>query len=126
MKPCLLLAAALSVALPVGSAVAHTFGYSGDWPVTITGSQNYNGAHCIVLSDGGALMDKTYYGAYQVIGRTMLVFLDITGSGDEPATLLFSATASNAHIHPAGAFEFIQGGTSYDSGTATFGTKGGC
>ena len=102
---------------------------TGNWPITITGSQDFNGSHCVALtggySSGGAILDSTYYGAFQVSNGTILVFLDITGSGEEPATLLFSSSTRKGKIGK-GAFSFIQGGYSYDSCMEVFGTKGGC
>jgi hypothetical protein len=125
MKMLLTVAAALSVVLPANAAMASSVNYNGNWPVTITGSQGYDGSHCVELTGGSALLDGTSYGGFQVIGRTILVFIDTTGSGEEPATLLFSAPAMKGNIGK-GAFDFIQGGTSYDSGKAVFGIKGGC
>jgi hypothetical protein len=98
---------------------------SADWPVTITGSSGYNGSHCLALKFGSAVLDGEYSGGFQVIGRTLLVYLDTTGSNGDPATLLFSAQAAKDKIGK-GAFEYIQGGTSYDDGSAAFGTKNGC
>ena len=57
MKMLLTLATALSMAVPA-AAMAKSANYNGNWPVTITGSQNYNGAHCVELDDGGALLDS--------------------------------------------------------------------
>jgi hypothetical protein len=125
MKKRLMLAGILSGALSANAAMAGGANYNGNWPVTITGSRSFNGAHCLELTDGSALLDSTYFGAFQVIGRTILVYLDITGSGEEPASLVFSSPASKGNIGK-GAFDFIQGGTSYDSGKEAFGTKGGC
>jgi hypothetical protein len=126
MKMLLTLASALSVAISTNAAMAGSVSYNGNWPVTITGSQSFNGTHCVELgTDGSALLDGTYYGEFQVIRRTILVFLDITGSGEEPASLLFSSPASNGNIGK-GAFDFIQGGYSYDSGKEVFGMKGSC
>ena len=93
--------------------------------LTITGSQQFNGAHCVALGQGAEL-DGTYIGGFQVIGRIVSVFLDIDGSGQEPATLLFSAHALDGNIGKNALFEYIQGGYLYDSGNATFGAKGGC
>ena len=125
MKMLLTLATALSVVLPASAAMASNVSYNGKWPVTIAGSKSFNGSHCVELTQGSALLDGTYYGGFQVISHTILVFLDITGSGEEPASLVFSAPATKGNIGK-GAFDFIQGGSSYDSGTAVFGTRGGC
>lgn len=125
MKILVTLATALSMVLPAGAAMAKSAGYNGDWPVTITGSKNFNGSHCVKLNDGTAQMDDTYDGGFQVISRTIVVFLQTDGQNGELATLLFSAPATRGNIGK-GAFEFIEGGESYDSGEAKFGTNGGC
>jgi hypothetical protein len=119
-------AATLCVALSANAAMASNASYNGNWPITITDSQEFNGSHCVALSaGGGAILDGTYYGGFQVINRVIVVYLDITGSGEEPASLVFSSPAKNGNIGK-GAFNFIQGGYPYDSGKEIFGTKGGC
>lgn len=123
MKLLLPLAAALSLAVSASAAMAADI--AGSYPVTITGSKDYNGTHCLVLGQGAEL-DGTYVGGFQVIGRVLSAFLDIDGSGQEPATLLFSAPAKDGNIGKGALFEYIQGGYLYDSGEAKFGKKGGC
>jgi hypothetical protein len=123
-----MLAATMSAALSANAAMASSGSYNGNWPVTITGSQMFNGSHCVQLSGdttGTAILDNTYEGGFQVTYRTILVFLYIDGSGQEPASLLFSSPATDGNIGKGG-FHFIQGSYPYDSGKAVFGTKGGC
>lgn len=126
MKKSLMLTAALALALSAGAAsAADTAGFNGNWPVTITGSQGFNGQHCIQLSNGAALLDNSNYGAFKVIGGIMLVYIQTVGSGQELASLVFASPARNSMIGK-GEFNYIQGGYSFDSGTEVFGTKGGC
>ena len=124
MKTILTVASTLVLTMSVNAAMAGSV-FDGRWPVTISGSQQFNGAHCLVIGTG-AVLDNTYEGGFQAIAGILEVYLDITGSGQEPATLLFSAHAKKNGIGTTAAFEYIQGGFRYDSGTATFGTKGGC
>jgi hypothetical protein len=124
VKTILTLAATLIPPVSAGGAMAaHTI--NGNYAVTISGSQGFNGSHCLVLGQGADL-DNTYQGGFQVISTTLVVYLDITGSGEEPATLLFSGPARNGVVGKNFAFEYIQGGYRYDGGNAAFGKKGSC
>ena len=118
-----LILATLAILMVPAYARVHTL--DGNWPVTITNSQQFNGSHCLTIGQGAEL-DNTYIGDFRVIGNNFNAFLEIDGSGQEPATLLFIARAKNGVITKNGAFEYIQGGYLYDSGTATFGKKGDC
>lgn len=124
MKMFLALATTLIVSISGNAALAART-VLGSYPVTITGSQNFNGSHCLVLGQGAEL-DNTYEGGFQVISTTLVVYLDIDGSGQEPATLLFSGPVDNGRILKNAAFEYIQGGYRYDGGNASFGKKDGC
>jgi hypothetical protein len=145
MKTPIALAAALSMAIPAGAATAGSVSYTGNWQVKLThdvypNNTGYNGhgpnsTHCIALTDDGSIgwphsgfaeLDGQYEGQFSVIDRTILIYLDITGSGEEPASLTFSTTASDGNIGNKGAYDEIQGGYSYDAADATFGTKGSC
>jgi hypothetical protein len=145
MKTLLTLAAALSMAVGTGAAMAASGSYTGNYKVSLThdvfpNTTGYNGhgpnsTHCIALSDDGsvgwphsgyAILDGQYEGQFSVIGPTILIYLDITGSGEEPASLTFSTRARDGTIGAKGAFDDIQGGYSYDAADATFGTKGSC
>lgn len=144
MKTMLTLAAALSMAVSANAAMA-SGSYTGNWKVALThdvfpNNTGYNGhgpntTHCIALTDDGsigwpdsgyAVMDGQYEGQFSVIGHTIVIYLDIIGSGQEPADLTFSATARDGSIAKKGAYDEIQGGYSYDAADATFGTKGSC
>jgi hypothetical protein len=140
-------AAAMSLALAAGSAMAGSGSYSGNWQVKLThdvyvNNTGYNGhganrTYCITLTDDGtvgwphsgyAVLDNNpnNNGQFSVIGDTILIYLDTTGSGEEPASLVFTAAAKDGNIAKKGAYDEIQGGTSYDADDATFGTNGSC
>lgn len=55
-----------------------------------------------------------------------MICIDTVGSGEEPASLVFTGAARNGAIGKKGAYDEIQGGTSYDADDATFGTNGSC
>ena len=107
--------------------------YGGRWPVVVTRSQTFNGAHCLVLTDdgsagfphsGAAEMAGTEGGVFQIIGHTLLVSLQVIGSGEEIATYAFSAPARD-DLFGEGVWGYLQGAP-IDSGKAAFGAKGGC
>jgi hypothetical protein len=75
---------------------------------------------------GPALLDGQNYGQFAVVNGTILIYIDITGSGQELADLTFRSGASNGAIAPHGAYDAIQGGFSFDAAIATFGAKGSC
>ena len=92
---------------------------------------------CIALTDDGsvgwthsgyAVMDNNIdtSGQFSVINHTILIYIDTVGSGEEPASLVFSAEAKDGQIGKKGAYDDIQGGTSYDADEAAFGVKGSC
>jgi hypothetical protein len=61
-----------------------------------------------------------------VIGPVIVIYIDTVGSGEEPASLVFTATAKNGEIAKKGAYDEVQGGTSYDAANAAFGKNGSC
>jgi hypothetical protein len=145
VKTLLACATALSMVAWASAARADSGSYTGNWKVELTHNVevNTNGyhrkgpntTHCMALTDNGtvgwphsgdALLDSQYYGQFQVIGRNMLIFVEVIGSGEEVASWTFSSTATNGTIGKSGAFDYIQGGESYDSANAAFGTKGSC
>ena len=144
MKALTALAAALSVALSAGAAMAAGL-YTGNYQVKLThdvfpNNTGYHGhgansTHCLQLSDdgsvgwphsGAALMDGSAYGQFAVIGPTILIYIDTTGSGEEPASLTFTTTAHDGVISAKGGYDELQGGYSYDAADAAFGIKGSC
>jgi hypothetical protein len=65
-------------------------------------------------------------GQFAVIGNTILIYVYTLGSGQEPASLVFSGHARNGEIGKKAAFDNLQGGESFDAADATFGEKGSC
>jgi hypothetical protein len=138
-------AAALAVVLSAGVAGArgyndNTLGvflrdatnFSGNWPVTITGSQRDNGTGCLTLNGriGGGQATLKFGGfSYpygQFIVKNGLLVTNIT----EPlygqnGALMFIVPVHRGQIG-TGDFEDIRGGSNFDFGTLTFGAKGGC
>jgi hypothetical protein len=145
MKSLLTLAAVLSLTVCSGGAIAAGGSYTGTWKVSLTNdvfpnNTGYNGhgpnsSHCIALTDdgsvgwphsGSAVMDNNASGQFAVIGPVILIYIDTIGSGEEPASLVFTATAtaSDGKIGKKGGYDEVQGGYSYDAADATFSTKG--
>ena len=96
-----------------------------------------NSTHCIALTDNGgvgwthsgyAVLDNNANtsGQFSVIGPTIVIYVDTLGSGEEPASIVFTATAKNGKIAKQGAYDEIQGGESYDAADAAFAKTGGC
>jgi hypothetical protein len=50
----------------------------------------------------------------------------MVGSGEEPASWMFSVPAHDGGIGKHGAFGYVQGGTPYGSASATFRANGSC
>jgi hypothetical protein len=132
-----------AMVLPAGAAMAHSMngstmvmpdshGYSGNWPVTVTGSQFNNGTYCLTLtghgSSGSASLvangQKYPYGSFVVVNRILMATI-IKPSGSQNGALTFTASANRGHPDQ-GLFEDIQGGSNFDFGALAFGMKGGC
>jgi hypothetical protein len=147
MKTLLALAAAFSMAVSTGAVMADSGSYTGNWQVKLTHdvyvtNTGYNGhgpntTHCIALTDDGsvgwthsgyAVLDNNINtsGQFVVIGPTILVYITGPGSDESIASYVFSATASNGKIAEHGAFDYIEGGESYDADKAAFGANGSC
>jgi hypothetical protein len=141
------IAVALSAAVSAGAALADTVSYTGNWQVKLTNdvfptTQGYTGhgpdsTHCLSLTDDGsigwphsgyAMLDHSFNssGQFAVIGNTILIYVYTLGSGQEPASLVFSGRAKNGEIGRKAAFDNLQGGESSDAADATFGEKGSC
>jgi hypothetical protein len=141
------IAAALFTAASGSAALADSVSYTGNWQVTLTNdvfptTKGYTGhrpdsTHCISLTDDGsvgwphsgyAIMDHSYNssGQFAVIGHTILIYVYALGSGQEPASLVFSGRAKAGEIDTRAAFDNLQGGESFDAADATFGAKGSC
>lgn len=138
--------AALSLAVPAGAAGADS-SYTGNYQVKLTHdvfptTQGYTGhgpdsTHCLALTDDGsvgwphsgyAVLDNNLNtsGQFAVINDTILIYIDMIGSGEEPASGTFVASARDGQIAAKGAYDLLQGGTSYDADKAAFGAKGSC
>ncbi len=129
--------AATAMAVTAGPATAHGFsptpmahGYSGSWPVTVTGSQHSNFTGCLTLNaSGGASLvitgsQKFPYGSYLVTNNDLVATIQVQGYGQN-AGFVFIGRADRHKIGP-GVFEDVYGGEDFDSGALTFGMKGGC
>jgi hypothetical protein len=139
MKMLRTLATVLPLLAPAGAAMAES--YSGNYLVTVTHSQHYNGAHCLTLADTGAgtggfpqhagtatIPDPPYApldGEFTIVHNVLIVGIDHAGDeGESGAPFVFSAHAANGHI-ANGSYEYYLGGEGFDSGAVAF-TKGGC
>ncbi|HEV3195483.1 MAG TPA: hypothetical protein VGZ06_05050 [Candidatus Cybelea sp.] len=112
--------------------VPASHGYSGAWPVTVTGSQFSNGTGCLTLTgnarSGSASLvmegEKYSYGSFVVL-NDILVANIIKPSGSQNGALMFMASAGRGHIGQ-GVFENIEGGSNFDFGALAFDMKNGC
>jgi hypothetical protein len=141
----ILAVAALAMVASAGLAGAHginggtmnmlapsAVSYLGAWPVTITGSQRDNGTGCLTLTghalSGGASLtfgsQKYPYGSFVVVNGILVANITEPLYGQNGA-LMFIAHANNSHIGK-GVFENVEGGSNFDFGELTFGTKNGC
>jgi hypothetical protein len=132
MKSRLMIGAALSAALWVGTAVAGSVSYNGNWPVTITHAQYYNGSYCLQLSGStsgaaeltGPLGDL--YGNFEVRGRNLIAIVPLENGG-------CGCNSGEVFVLPA-ANDLLRDGTYAEdgdgeidnSGEAKVGTKNGC
>ena len=137
-------AAAMAVLVSAGPATAHGYngnsisaffpdshGYTGAWPLTITRSQRDNGTGCLTLNGGTSGQasltfgsQKYPYGSFVVVNGILMANITEPLYGQNGA-LMFVVHASRGKITP-GVFEDIRGGSNFDFGTLTFGTKNGC
>ena len=106
--------------------------YSGSWPITVTRSQRSNGTGCLTLSGGArsgqaSLIfggQKYSSGSFLVINGILMANITEPLYGQNGA-LIFTAPAHHGIIGQ-GLFENIEGGSNFDDGALTFGTKNGC
>jgi len=107
-------------------------GYTGNWPVTITNSEFSNGTDCLTLNgtskSGTASLvangQKYPYGSYVVV-RGILVANITEPLYGQNGVLTFTVHANNGRPG-SGLFEDLRGGSNFDFGDLTFGTKNGC
>ena len=147
MKTHLIVAATLSIAVASGAATAAGGSYTGNYKVMLTNdvypnNTGYNGhgpntTHCISLTDDGSVgwthsgyaeldHNGNASGQFAVIGPTIVIYVYTLGSGEEPASLVFTTTAKNGTIGKKGAYDGIQGSASFDAADAAFGKNGSC
>ena len=114
---------------PAGATVGN---YNGTWPVTVTNSQRSNGTGCLTLSgnprSGGASLifenQKYTYGSFLVKDGIIVVSI-LEQLYGQNGVLQFTAHAGGGHVGK-GIFQDLRGGSDFDEGALTFGTKNGC
>jgi hypothetical protein len=120
------------------NATAGDISYSGKWPVTVSHSQQANGAYCITLKDDGSRLfahsgqasltsagTSLPYGTFQLIDGLLTVTLQSQSDTGSNAGLVFTARAHQGALGK-GVFDNVYGGEEVESGLAVFGPKGGC
>lgn len=128
-KPFGILACALSAAFMSGTAVAQS--YNGNWPITITNSQYYNGNYCLALSGsggGGAELSGplgNLYGNFQVLGKNLIAIVPEQTGGGFNWGVEFVLPAANGML-AKGTFLVDEDGELESPGRAKVGTKNGC
>ena len=124
-----ILACALTGALMSGTAVAAS--YEGNWPITITNSQYYNGNYCLTLSGsigGGAELSGPLgdlYGNFQVLGKNLIAIVPEQTGGGFNWGVEFVLPAANGQL-AKGSFLVDEDGELESPGRASVGTKNGC
>jgi len=147
MKKLPVFASILPLALWAGGAAAGGGSYTGNYKVTLTHdvyltTKGYTGhgpnsTHCLALTDDGNVgwMHSGYVvidnndntsGQFAVINNTILIYVAAQGSDESIASYVFSASARDGKIAAHGAFDYIEGGTSYDADKVAFGARGSC
>ena len=128
MKAQLMMGAALSAALMSGTASAAS--YEGNWPITITHAQFYNGDYCLTLSGstgGGATLNGplgSLYGNFQVFGRRLIAIVPLQDGGGFNDGEEFILPARDG-VLTKGTYIEDGDGEMDNSGVAKVGTKNG-
>ena len=123
---------ALSAALWAGAALASTVSYNGNWPITITNTQFYNGNYCLILSGstgGGAELSGPLgdlYGNFQVLGKNLIAIVPEQTGGGFNWGVEFVLPAKNGVLAAKGTFLVDEDGELESPGKATVGTLNGC
>lgn len=124
---------AMAMAASTAGVQAHSYNYSGAWPVTISHSQRSNGTGCLTLtqngSNGGSASlvfsgQRYTYGSFVVLKGILMATITQPLYGQNGA-LVFTVHASHGNVGE-GLFEDIEGGSNFDFGILAFGSKGGC
>lgn len=102
--------------------------YSGNYPVTVTGTQHGNFTGCLTLTSSGSaslvIGSQRYpYGTFLVTNHTFVATIQAQGYGQN-AGLLFIVPANRKLGQ--GVYEEVYGGANFESGALAFGSKGGC
>ena len=133
MKTRLIIVGTLAAALSAGSAVAGTtVGYNGNWPITISNTQFYNGSYCLELSGstgGGATLTGplgTLSGNFQVLGKNLIAIVPEQTGGGFNWGVEFVLRARNGVLAAKGTFLVDEDGELESPGKATVGTLNGC
>jgi hypothetical protein len=129
-------AAAFAAAFSTAAVMARGFdparmarSYSGDWPVTISGTGHGSFTGCLMLTGSGSASytsgsEKLTGGSYFIVNNTLVATVPAQGYGQN-AGLVFIGRADRSKIG-AGAFDEVYGGSDFLSGALEFGAKGGC
>lgn len=103
-------------------------GYAGSWPVTVT-DQHGSWTGCLTLSGSGSAAlvsgsQKFNGGSYFITNKLLVATIPAQGYGQN-AGLVFVGRAMHSGLG-AGIFDEVYGGSDFESGSLTFGAKGGC
>ena len=124
-----ILGGALSAVFISGSVLAA--GYNGNWPVTISNAQYYDGSYCLILSgstSGGAELTGALgdlYGNFEVSGRNLIAIVPLPYGGGFNLGEVFILPAKNGKLGK-GSYAEDGDGEIDNSGTAKAGKLGGC
>ncbi|MBV9234052.1 MAG: hypothetical protein JO030_08425 [Candidatus Eremiobacteraeota bacterium] len=102
--------------------------YSGNFPVTVTGTKNGGFTGCLTLTPSGFATltigtERFTYGTFLVVNDLFVATIQAQGYGQN-AGLLFIAPATRRLT--GGVYEEVYGGENFQSGALAFGAKGGC
>jgi hypothetical protein len=122
----------MAMAVCTGPALAGGHNYTGNWPVTVSGSQRSNGTFCLTLKGGtsggqaslNAGSQKYPYGSFLVLDGLLIATITQPLYGQNGA-LMFTVPVKHGSIGQ-GVFEDVEGGSNFDAGKLTFGAKNGC
>jgi hypothetical protein len=136
MKKCMILLMAITlVAFALMSSAATAQSYSGNWPVNVTLPPQFAHTACLSLVDSGTsgkhsgsaslsgpmVGSATLTGTFQVINHLLVATVESGSDTGEVVYMLFIAPAADGDLGK-GVYEE----PGFLSGSATFGTKGGC
>lgn len=128
-KALALAACALPAALMSGAAAAAS--YNGNWPITITHAQFYDGTYCLTLNgalNGGAALSGplgNLNGNFQVFGHTLVAIVPLQNGGGFNDGEEFILPARKGNLSN-GTYLEDGDGEMDNSGVAQVGTKNGC